>query len=243
MRSTFESEACRGWASFHDGPVPRIPLRVFRLLLLIGLAASIRPNARAADDVAGAWELVARHLPGDAQARLAPPAIAGREAALARAAVAMDSQPMTDERLTTVVTQLAELARGDDEVGQAAAYLVGRMYQVHFFQPDPARAARAYEELVARHPDSYWAQLARVKLAVLRLYLLPEPAAPAARVEAAEALLAQVTVPELRRDLHIVIGRARLFHRLPGALPHLREAARIGGTAAQAAERGRAGSD
>ncbi len=66
---------------------------------------------------------------------------------------------------------------------------------------------------------------------LLKLYVLPEPAEPVARVAAAEALLPRVTRPELQRDAHIVIGRARLFHGQPvaGVLDHLVAADRIGG--------------
>lgn len=189
-------------------------------------------SARAAEGVAGAWELLARHLPAEALVRVQH-ARAGdpRERALAQAVVLMDSQPVTDERMRQVLVQLETLARGDDAVAQTAAYLTARVCQTHLFAPDLARAAHAYQDLARRHPESYWGQLAAVKLAVLTLYMLPEPAAPAARVAAAEALLAAVQVPELRRDLLIVIGRGRLFHGLPGVLPPLIEAERIGGLA------------
>lgn len=208
--------------------MPRAPLSVLLgLLLPWGGAGALAANS----DLTAAWGLVARHLPADAQARLPRTKSPDREAALAAAVVRLDSQPVTDEKLRAVIGSLEDLARGDDEVAQIAGYLVGRIHQVHFFQPDPARAARAYEEVARRWPGTYWAQLALVKLALLDLYLLPQPAAPAERVATAEALLPRVTEPSLRRDLHLVLGRARLFHHQPGVLPHLIEADRIGGLA------------
>lgn len=215
-------------------PGPTSP--VSRLLPLLGLVlAGACSVLRAADaDVTAAWELVGRHLANDALVGLAKQRADGsREAAFAEAVVRMDSQPVTEPGLRSVEARLAELARGDDEIADASAYLIGRLYQAHFFTPDYARAAEEYERLAAKSPGSYWAQLGLVKLALLRLFLLPEPAEPAARVAAAEALLPRIHRPELQRDAHIVIGRAGLFHQQPldAVLAHLVEADRIGGLA------------
>ena len=182
--------------------------------------------------MAAAWELVGRHLANDALAGLqAKRAHGDREAAFAEAVVRMDSQPVTEAGLQRVHASLTELARGDDEIADASAYLIGRLYQAHFFTPDYARAAKEYEQLAAKHPQSYWAQLGLVKLALLKLLVLPEPAEPAARVAAAETVLTRLTVPELQRDLHIVIGRASLYQAQPmdGVLAHLIAADQIGG--------------
>ncbi|MDB6095052.1 MAG: hypothetical protein JWM32_2614 [Verrucomicrobia bacterium] len=212
--------------------MPRVSPPSILCALLLGLAALACAETRAAGEVSGAWELVAQHLPADALARLKNSSgNADRESALAQAIVLMDSQPATDEKMRDVVSRLESLGRGDDEIALAATYMVGRVYQAHFFAADLGRAAEVYEALAARQPASYWAQLALVKLAVLKLYALPQPAGPPARVAAAEALLARVTDPILQRDLHVVIGRARLFHDLPGVLPHLVAAARVGGFA------------
>lgn len=177
---------------------------------------------------------MARHLPGDALALLGPAGKSpDRESRFLRTVATLDSPPLTETKLTDVAAQLTDLARGDDEIADAAAYLTGRLYQVHYPTPEPARAAHAYEQLAARRPESYWAQLGLVKLGVLQLYVLPAPAAPAARLAVAESLLPRLTIPELRRDLHIVIGRAKLFHGrpLPEVLEQLVAADRIGGLA------------
>jgi tetratricopeptide (TPR) repeat protein len=203
-----------------------------RLLLWLGLAGALPAALRAGADVTAAWELVGRHLAGDALAGLQSGREHGsREAAFAEAVVRMDLQPVTDAGLRQVETRLAELARGSDEIADASAYLIGRLYQAHFFVRDYPRAAQEYERLAAKHPGSYWAQLGLVKLALLKLYVLPEPGEPAASFAAAEALLPRLTVPDLRRDAHIVIGRAGLYRGQPmdGVLAHLLEADRLGG--------------
>lgn len=213
--------------------MPRVsPPVIFRLLagpLLLAGAAGRAAEA----DVAQAWELVGQHLPNDAQATLrnAPARAGDRERALAAAVMRLDVQPVTDAGLKAAGAELAELAQGNDEIAQASGYLIGRIYQTHQFTPDYARAAEAYTHLAERFPAGYWAQLGLVKLALLKLYALPEPAGPRARLAAAEALLPRVTVPELRRDLHILLGRAALFHEAPlgEVLPHLVAADGIGG--------------
>lgn len=207
---------------------------MFRRLLLLGLACAWTVSRAAEADVTAAWELVGRHLANDALAGLKTSREQGsREAAFAEAVVRMDSQPVTVEGLRQVEARLSNLARGDDEIADASAYLIGRIYQAHFFTPDYPRAAQEYERLAAKHPGSYWAQLGLVKLVLLKLYMLPEPGEPAASFAAVEALLARLTVPELRRDAHIVIGRAGLYRERPmdGVLAHLLEADRLGGLA------------
>ena len=203
-----------------------------RLLLSLGLAGACAVGHAADADVAATWELVARHLANDALVGLqAKRAQGDREAAFAEAVVRMDSQPVTETGLKQVEVRLAELARGSDEIAAASAYLIGRLYQAHFFTPDYARAAQQYERLAEKSPGSYWAQLGLVKLTLLKLYVLPEPADPTARIAAAEGLLARLTIPDLQRDAHIVIGRAGIFHgqSMDGVLAHLVAADRIGG--------------
>jgi hypothetical protein len=221
-----------GKAALQDGGVPRVTPLLFLCFLLPGGLASASGARGATDPVTATWEFVARHLPEEAAASVRTAPVSGdREAALARAVVLMDATPVSDRRLEDVAAQLEELARGDDEIAQAAGYLTGRLYQAHFYRPDFPRAAHAYEALAARHPGGYWAQLGLVKLALLQLYVLAAPEAPEARIAAAETLLPRVTIPELQCDLHIVLGRARLFHGQPlgGVLAHLLAADRIGG--------------
>lgn len=113
------------------------PLACFGVLL--GLVALAPTGLRGADDMRAAWELVARHLSGEAAARLkAMSASGGRDAALAQAVVLMDSPRNTDGRMQEVAKRLGELAGGDDEIAQAAAYLIGRVL------PDALLPTRLY---------------------------------------------------------------------------------------------------
>ncbi len=201
------------------------------------LLAGAGPPADA--DIAAAWQLMAGSLARDAYTRLDRiPGAPTREQALAQAVVVIDYQPVTPDRLQEAEAVFAELARGQDEIADAAAYLQARLYQVHYQQPDPVRAAALYRALAERHPDSHWAQLGLVKLGLLLLYALPEPAAPAERIAAATALLPRIKETKLQRDLHLQIAHAGTFYEQPldTVLPHLIEVDRIGGLVGQAPE-------
>lgn len=187
--------------------------------------------ASADEPLASAWRKVAGHLYTEAGIELRR-ADDSRERRLAAAVLLAAQQPTTEERLREVERQLNALAaEGRDEPADAALYLAGRLHQLHFQRPDYRRAGEYYEMLATRSPDSAWAQLGLVKLALLRLYQLPEPGGPEARLAAAAELLPRVTIPRLRRDLLIVLGRTRIFYDQPldAVLADLLAADTIGG--------------
>lgn len=204
-----------------------------RILNLVGLLLLIPAGVWAADEpLAEAWHKLASHLPGEANGLLQRADAADpRARALAQAVAQTAQQPVTDEKLRAVEKQLNALADGDDEIAAAALYFAGRIYQVHFSTPDAVKAAHYYRRLAERQPASDWAQLGLVKLGLLTLYALPEPATPAARIAATETLLTQVTQPRHRRDLLIVLARGRLFYEQPleAVLADLVAADAIGG--------------
>ena len=210
-----------------SGPSRR-PVLLFALILALPLSAATPAEA---------WRALAASRPQEAL-RLLKSLPEGRETQLIRALALTHQQPVTDETLRQAELLLTSLAAGEDDFALQAHYLQARLHQVHYAEPDPARAAELYTTLAARQPGSRWAQLARVKLALLHLYILPAAAGPEARLQQAEALLARLTEPALQRDLHLQIGLAGLHHGLPPArvLPHLRAAERIGGVPGVAQE-------
>jgi hypothetical protein len=219
-------------------PIPKLP-RWCAAWLGLALLPPVRAAGPADAETGAAWQLMANSLARDAYARLgrvdgAP----SREQELAQAVVVIDYQPVTPERLHEAEAIFERLARGTDEIADAAAYMQARLHQVHYQQPDVVRAAALYRALAARHPDSHWAQLGLVKLGLLQLYALPEPAAPAERIAAATALLPRIKEEKLQRDLHLQIAHAGTFYELPldTVLPHLQEVDRIGGLVGQGPE-------
>lgn len=217
---------------------PKLP-RWGAACLGFALLSTARGAVPAETETGAAWQLMASSLARDAYARLdrikgAPT----REQEFAQAVVVIDYQPVTPDRLHEAEAVFAELARGDDEIADAAAYMQARLHQVHYQQPDPVRAAALYRALADRHPASHWAQLGLVKLGLLLLYALPEPAAPAERMAAATALLPRIKEEKLQRDLHLQIAHAGTFYEQPldTVLPHLIEVDRIGDLVGQAPE-------
>ncbi len=205
-----------------------------RLVLLFVLLLALPLSAATP---AEAWRALAASRPQEAL-RLLKSLPDGRETQLIRALALTHQQPVTDETLRQAELLLTALATGDDDFALQAHYLQARLHQVHYAEPDPARAAELYATLAARQPGSRWAQLALVKLALLHLYTLPAEGGPEARLEQAEVWLARLAEPALQRDLHLQIGLAGLHHGLAPTrvLPHLRAAERIGGVPGVAQE-------
>lgn len=196
-------------------PSVTFPCLPGRWSLRLLLSAFILTPLRADEALTEAWRNLAGQLHIEAATRLKE-AEDSRERELAAAVLLAMRQPTTDERLLEVERRLLALAEGhDDETAAAALYFAGRLFQVHFNPPNPAKAAHYYEQLAARAPDSHWAQLGLVKLGLLQLYVLPTPGGPAQRLAAAEGLLSRVTIPTLRRDLLITLARTRIFYEQP----------------------------
>ena len=200
-----------------------------RWLVLLGLVPLVRaeePGMRTVwEHLAGSQPVLARVGLDDATDGDA------RMKALAQAAIELARPPIREGDWNRIEPVLAQLAAGEDEVAARALYLRARMHQVHRVVPDHARAEALYRELDRRWPGSHWAQLGLVKLGLVKLYTLPEPADPRARIAGVLALLERIEEPPLRRDLLLQVGWAALFYDLPHAevLPHLIAAEAIGG--------------
>jgi tetratricopeptide (TPR) repeat protein len=148
-------------------------------------------------------------------------------------------QPATDDNMRRAGEIFVGVAKGDDELAAQATYLQARLHQLHFQVPDYAQAAQLYQQLATRQPDSHWAQLGLVKLAMLKLYVLNIDAAVGAdRLSSAEVLLKRIHEPALQRDLHLQIGQAGVVLKqpLPRILPHLVAADQAGGISGTAKE-------
>lgn len=139
---------------------------------------------------------------------------------LSPAALAVDSAPAAEPRLTAVTA-----AQSVSEAKITALYASGRLRQL---QEDAAEPAE-FSELLRDHADHPLAQLARVKLILRRLYALDGPS-PADRLAAAEALGGELTLPALQCDFHLAMGDAYVFFgdQREAALKHFTAAERLG---------------
>ena len=183
------------------------------------------PTASPPRALAEAWQTLSTGQCDDAIRQFAA-AGASREARLGLAMAQFNRPPVTASSLDDARQQFEQLTAGNDEVGHAARYFLGRLQQLHPLNPDPAAAARTYERLIATGADDRWCRLGLVKLAVLRLTVLPSPNGFAAQLASAEPLLARTADPVTQRDLHLVISEVRLHHELydAGTLGHLQAA-------------------
>ncbi|MFZ9681757.1 MAG: hypothetical protein ACO3DQ_00920 [Cephaloticoccus sp.] len=208
--------------------------RSFPILGAVCLALASALTLPAADPATpeDVWLLAAGNQPLEAGAALERvDAMNPRARALAEAVLAMARPPLSDGDWARIEPVLAQLAQGDDAVAAQALYLQARMHQAQKVEPDLARATGLYRELDRRWPGSHWAQLGLVKLGLVTLYAGEESTNPRDQIAAAEALLAKVAEPALRRDLQLQIGWAALYFGLPldEVLPHLQAADAVGG--------------
>ncbi|MBS0664137.1 MAG: tetratricopeptide repeat protein [Verrucomicrobia bacterium] len=207
----------------------KTPCLLAGLLGLI-LAAPLRAADAAPDGAREAWELLAGYKPE--QALHAFRALTGgdpRRNQLGEA-MALLAQPIpVPDRVARGRALLEQVAAGpDDDLALAARFYLGRVAEFQADPVDPRAAAQLFERLIAGHPASRWAQAAIARLAILQLYTAAGPAAPAARVDEAEKLVAAAREPQAIADLHLVIADAVFHYRLPDAraLPHLLAAER-----------------
>lgn len=192
----------------------------------------------AAEPPTEVWRKVASYLSKEAQIELADlpvptDASAQREHDFCAAVVLLDQQPLTEARLDEVEKQLKALlsVEDNDEIGRAARFLLGRIAQLYRANADAVRAAEYFRGLVTQPGPGRWADAARIKLAVLILYALPDMGNGATRIATVEAMLPEAKDPIIVRDLHRLAARAIMFYNLPPepALRHLLAADEFGG--------------
>jgi hypothetical protein len=141
-----------------------------------------------------------------------------REAQLGLAIARLNRPPGTPASVEEAEREFARLAQGDDAIAHAAGYLRARLQQLHPMKPDPVAAALEYEQLVATGADDAWCRLALIKLAILRLTVLPAPGLLTERLAAVEPLLARTADVATQHDLHLVIAEVRMNHQIYDAV-------------------------
>ncbi len=188
-------------------------------------------------DQAGVWKKVASYLSKEAVIELKELPTpenpeTQRERDFCTAVVTLDQQPLSEARLDDVEARLQALlaANGDDATANASRYLLGRMAQLYREQPRIEEAAAYYREALRYQESGEWAKQARVRLAVLELYVLPT-GSRRDRLEAVRGLIDEAKDPIVIRDLHRLAARGVMFFNLPPewALEHLLKADEIGG--------------
>ncbi len=213
-----------------------LPRLLLGLFLLVGFATA-QAWAEEPDPLAGVWQKVSNYLTKEALLELEDlpqpgDATSQREHDFCAVVVQLDQRPLSEARLDDVEARLKALLNAglNDEIDGASRYLLGRIAQIYRVNSNLTLAAGYYRELIQRAGPGHWADIARVKLAVLILYALPA-ASIAERVDQTEALIPGTTDPVAVRDLHRVVARSVMFYNLSPAiaLRHLLAADKIGG--------------
>lgn len=185
----------------------------------------------------GVWQKMSTYLTKEALIELKDlpdpkDAASQRERDFCAAVVTLDQQPLSESRLDDVDSRLkALLDEGmEDEIDSASRYLLGRIAQLYRADPDVPLAVSYYRDLIKRPGPGHYADIARVKLAVLLLYAVHTEDA-VERINQAEQLLPGTNDRLAVRDLHRILARGIMFYNLPpeGALKHLLAADKIGG--------------
>lgn len=194
--------------------------------ILPGIGFTLAAGSVPADDAAleSAW-VEGAQLSFDRSAQAFAQLGPRRDARLGRAVMLLNAQPKTEANIAEARRLFTALRNENatDEPGIAALFYLARLAQFHERAPDLAAARGHYEELVRRHDAHFLGQLARFKLVVLTLYDAADPAAPPARLAAAEGWGAGIREPSIARDFHVHIADAylRFAGPLERALEHL----------------------
>jgi len=200
-------------------------------LLTTGLALAEVPGE------VGVWQKTSTYLTKEALIELKDlpdpqNATSQRERDFCTAVVTLDQQPLSESRLDDVDAKLKALLKAgiEDEIDSASRYLLGRIAQLYRADADVPLAVSYFRGLIERPGPGHYADIARVKLAVLLLYAVHTEDA-VERVNQVEKLLPGTRDRLAVRDLHRVLARSIMFFNLPpeGALRHLLAADEIGG--------------
>jgi tetratricopeptide (TPR) repeat protein len=212
------------------------PRRIWKATRLVLVALAVGGGLVAAEAervtepmAAEAWAQLGRLLFDDAQQKFTAAELAGAtgpDLQLGQAVSWLMRQPKTSGNVEQALLGLRQV-QAEEPAGSrwqlAARYLEGRVWQFHHSQPDEARAAQIYAELWQAYPETYWGQVAFLKLAIIRLY------APGEGRERKRQVLEELAVEvervgevAVRSTVHRALSEAyaRLLGDLAGQMRH-----------------------
>ncbi len=182
------------------------------------------------------WEETASLLVAEANAGFielaAREAEDSREVRFGEAITLLGVNPKTESNVERAAGILDSLARQEtpDRFTIPALYYRARIEQIHAFEPDLASATDLYEAVRQRDPAHPLAELALVKLAIIRLAAEPDDAIVKQRAAEFQNQVAGLRYLPARRDLSLLLSRideTRLNDK-SSALDNLLEAQRSG---------------
>ncbi len=189
---------------------------IFRTIFVLCLFLSTGSTHAGSDSpLAEAWQHLATFRAGEAMEQFT--ADPRPEARLGQALSLLALQPSTQNNVDRAESLLRTLADDPQNPTYAdALYFLARIPQVHRTIPDPEEALRRYSVLMEAIPGHPLAQLAEVKVAILRLYVLPHPEAVAGKDLFAELNTrgGRLTDPDAIRDFYTVLADAAAHYEI-----------------------------
>lgn len=119
----------------------------------------------------------------------------------------------------------------EDAIGLASAYYLARIVQSNPYEQDIEEAKKLYWEIYERWPERFFAQMAVVKYATLHIYGDDSSSDDVyERIQELEPIIGKITIPELRQNMHRIVGEAYARFELDStvAFEHLKEAHALG---------------
>ncbi|MDQ8198132.1 hypothetical protein QEH56_08240 [Pelagicoccus enzymogenes] len=118
-----------------------------------------------------------------------------------------------------------------DAIGLASAYYNARITQSNPYEQDIAEAKKLYWKLYERWPQRFFGQMAFVKYATLHIYDDDGSGDGVwQRIQNLEPIVSDISIPELRQNVHRIMGEAYFGFELDSQLAyeHMVEAYRLG---------------
>ncbi|MDQ8179733.1 hypothetical protein [Pelagicoccus sp. SDUM812005] len=139
-----------------------------------------------------------------------------------------------DEKPYQVAQRIFRMIIADndsDAIGLAAAYYNARVTQSNPYEQDIAEAKKLYWKLYEKWPERFFGQMAFVKYATLHIYDDDGSGDEVwERIQNLEPIVSDISIPELRQNVHRIMGEAYFSFDLDSTLAyeHLTEAYRLG---------------
>lgn len=215
-------------------PLPTARSPFVRRALAWAALLVLAPRTEAAE---AGWEALADLAFVEAREAFARGDGDDRRARLGRGLAALNAKPKTRETVEAARRDFAGVAERNpsDDLGIRARYFLGRIAQLHQYDPDWEEAGRIYERLYREHPNHPYAQLAAAKLILVRVYDSSPHEEKLRRLDELGPLAPGITHPVAYLAFHYTLGAAHLAvgGSEQAALDHLVKAAEAGITQAR----------
>ena len=131
-----------------------------------------------------------------------------REAHLGLGVSFLNRQPKTRGTIEAARENLQRVidVNAGDDLGIRARYLLGRVEQIHRYEPDWEAAKAIYADLFTEHPEHLYAQLAKVRWATIHLYATGPHSDKRALLAEAQQLEDGLSHPVALRDYHLLMS-------------------------------------